>query len=203
MSLKDKLKARRAKEDKLRKRTDLLRESVRTHILPVFIQQGFAVIPRIRNGPVDRKSVDIFPFGEMRRARPDGGVDLVEIQFMTYSRAAFRINATAVPKEGMMTAGGHRTAEELEAGGLHDHFEMYASPRWWIWFSLRFWWFRSPVRSEYEKLALRVASFLPEIDLALRDGELGPHMKHIVTKVLPPEVLERIEKLKREGALDK
>jgi len=45
------------------------------------------------------------------------------------------------------------TAEELDAGGLHDHFEMYASPRWWKWFSLRFWRFRTPVQSDYEKRA--------------------------------------------------
>jgi hypothetical protein len=173
------------------------------HILPFFIQQGFVVTPRIPGSPVDRKSLDIFPFGGMRRARDDGGVDLVEIQFKTYKRAAFRINATAVPKAGMMTAGGHRTAEELDAGGLHDHFEMYASPRLWIWFSLRFWWFRSPVLSEYEMLALRVVSFLPEIDLALREGELGPHMRRILMKALPPEVLERVERLKRERAMEK
>ena len=180
MTLKDRLQAGRAKEHNFRKDRDLLLESVRSHILPVFIQQGFIVSPRRHRDPVDRKSMDIFPLGEMRRARPDGGVDLVEIQFKTYKRPAFRINATAVPKEGMMTAGGHRTAEQLEAGGLHDHFEMYASPRWWIWFSLPFWWLRSPKQSAYEKLALRVASFLSEIDLALRERKLGPHMRPIL-----------------------
>lgn len=198
MTSKDRLQARRTKEDKLRRHRDLQLESVRTHIVPVLIQQGFVVTPRISRGPVDRKSLDIFPFGEMRRARDDGGVDLVEIQFKTYKRPAFRINAAAVPKEGMMTAGGHQTSEELHAGGLHDHFEMYASPRLWIWFSLRFWWFRSPTQSEYQKLALRVATFLPEIDLALREGELGPHMRRIVMKALPPEILERVESFKRE-----
>jgi hypothetical protein len=144
--------------------------------LPIFIQQGFAATPRVHSGPVDRKSADIFPFDLLRRTRLDGGVDLVEIQFMTYQRAAFRINACAVPKEGMMTLGGHRTAEQLDAGGLHDHFEMYASPRWRRWFSLRFWRFRTPVQSDYDRLALRVATFLPEIELALREDKLGPHV---------------------------
>jgi hypothetical protein len=180
MALKDRAQSRRAKERKLIKYRDLLLESVRIHILPVLIQQGFTVTRRVHGGPVDRKSVDIFPLGEMRRVRPDGGVDLVEIQFKIYQRAAFRINATAVPKEGMMTAGGHRTAEELHAGGLHDHFEMYASPRWRGWFSLRFWRFRSPVQGDYEKLALCVAGFLPEIELSLREGKLGPHMRKIM-----------------------
>jgi hypothetical protein len=197
VTFKNKLKARRAKENELRKHRDLLIESVRAHILPVFVQQGFTAVPRtVPRGPVERKYVDIFPFGEMRRARSDGGVDLVEVQFKTYQRAAFRINATAVPKEGMMTAGGHRTAEKIHAGGLHDHFEMYSSPRWWNWFSLWFWWFRSPVKGDYESLALRVAGFLPEIELALREGKLGPHMRRLEFKLLPPDVLERIERSK-------
>jgi hypothetical protein len=185
MALLDKLQARRAKEHKLRKHRDLLVESVRTHILPVFVQQGFALTPRVHGSPQDRKSAGAFPFERLRRARPDGTVDLVEIQFMTYQRAAFRINACSVPKEGIMTLGGHRTSEELDAGGLHDHVEMYACPRWRIWFSLRFWHFRMPVHSDYDKLALRVAGYLPEIELALREGKLGPHMRRIVIPKRP------------------
>jgi hypothetical protein len=196
MTFKNALKARRAREREAKSRKDLLVESVRTHLLPLFLQQGFAVVPRrVPRGPADRKSVDIFPLGEMRRARPDGGVDLVETQFMTYQRAAFRINATAVPKEGMMTVGGHRTAEELHAGGLHDHFETHARP-WlrlglgalgleslgaWLgaWFSVWHWPLRSPTQADYDKLAMRVAGILPEIELALREGKLGPHMRKI------------------------
>ena len=176
----EKLQIRRAKEHKLRKHKDLLLQSVQTRILPVFVQQGFSVAPPVHNSPIDRKSADTFPFG-LRRARPDArGVDLVEIQFMTYQRAAFRINACAVPKEGMMTVGGHRSVDELEAGGLHDHFEMYDSPRWWRWFSLWFWRFRTPEKSDYDKLVRRVAGYLPEIELALHDGKLGPHIRKIV-----------------------
>jgi hypothetical protein len=179
MTLKDQLQARRAEKHKLGRHRDLLLESVRTHILPVFIQQGFAVTPRVHSGPI----ADIFPFDLLRRTQLDGAVDLAEIQFMTYQRAAFRINACAVPKEGMMTLGGHRTAEKLDAGGLHDHFEMYASPRWRRWFSLRFWRFRTPAQSDYDGLALRVATFLPEIELALREGRLGPHVRKIAFPV--------------------
>jgi len=79
-----------------------------------------------------------------------------------------------------MTLGGHRTAEELYAGGLHDHIEMYAYPRCWIWFSLWFWRFRSPSRADYDKLALRVADLVPELESALREGKLGPHIRRIV-----------------------
>jgi len=102
---------------------------------------------------------------------------------MSYQRAAFRINACAVPKGGMMTLDGYRTAGQLDAGGLHDHFEMYASTRWRRWFSLSFWRFRTPVQSDYYRLVLRVATFLPEIELALREDKLGPHMRKIAIPV--------------------
>jgi hypothetical protein len=180
LTLKNKLRARKEKGQKLRKHRDLLVESLRTHLLPVFTQQGFALAPRVHRVANDRKTAGIFPFESLRRARTDGGVDLVEIQLMTYGGAVFRINACAVPKEGLMTVGGHRNPDELEAGGLHDHFEMYACPRLLIWFSLRFWSLRPPVESHYEKLALRVARFVPELELALREGRLGPHMRRIV-----------------------
>ncbi len=188
MTFKNKFRARRAKEQKLSKHRDLLVQSLRAHLLPVFIQREFAFAPRVHSIPVDRKTAGIFPFELLRRARPDGGVDLVEIQLMTYGRPVFRINACAVPKEGLMTVGGHRTAEELEAGGLHDHFEMYACPRLRIWFSLRFWSLRSPVQGHYEKLALRVARFVPELELALSEGRLGPHMRRIVFSRLAPVI---------------
>jgi hypothetical protein len=188
LTFRNKLRARKAKEQKLRKHRDLLVESLRAHLLPVFIQQGFAFAPRVHSVSADRKTAGIFPFELLQRARPDGGVDLVEIQLMTYGRAVFRINASAVPKEGLMTLGGHRSAEELEAGGLHDHVEMYACPRWRIWFSLRFWSLRPPVQSHYERLALRVARFVPEIELALREGRLGPHMRRVVIPMPAPTV---------------
>jgi hypothetical protein len=79
-----------------------------------------------------------------------------------------------------MTLMGSRSANELFAGGLHDHFEMYACPRLRIWFSLRFWRFRRPIQNNYKKLALRVAGLLQELDLALREGRLGPHMRQLV-----------------------
>ncbi len=215
MRLRDKLKARRATEQKLRKHRELLIESVRRHVLQAIIQQGFTVAPRrVQQGPVDRKSVGIYPFEQMQRARPDGGVDLIGIQFMTYQRAAFRINACAVPKEGMMTAGGHKTAEECIALGVHD-LETHARP--WLrsvlkalgleplgaWFSLPLWWFRSPKQTDYDKLALRVVGLLPEVDAALREGELGPHMRRMVMKPLPPEIIERLKKFEAERALEK
>jgi hypothetical protein len=66
--------------------------------------------------------------------------------------------------------------------------------------------FRSPVQADYEKLALRVAGLLPELELALREGKLGPHMRRLdssLFKPLPPEVLERIRRLKADRAMKK
>ena len=178
MSSMDTVEIPKTREQRLRKHRDLLVESIRANILPALAQQGFAIVPRT-HPPVDPKSVGIFPFGQLRRARPDGGLDMVEIQLMTYQRAAFRINACAVPKEGMRTLGGHRNTEECLALGVHD-LEMYACPKWWIWFSLWFWRFRSPAHAEYEKLALRVAGLLPEIEQALSERKLGPHVRRLV-----------------------
>lgn len=188
---------------------DLLIESVREHLLPIFFEQGFVIAKRrITAKVVDREYADSFPFDELRRSKPDGGVDLIEIQFKSRQRAAFRINATAVPRGGMMTAGGHRTVEELHGGGLHDHFETHARP--WLrpllsvigleplgaWFSLWQWPLRPLKKADYEGLALRVASIVPEIELALSDNKLGPHLRRVLIRPLPPEVLERIENQK-------
>jgi hypothetical protein len=203
-SFKNKLKARKAKEREAKRRRDLLEESVRSHLLPALIKQGFETAPpAVHCGRIDRDFLRCFPsWGKVIRAR-EPVVDMVEIQFSTYGRAAFRINACAVPKEGMMTAGGQKTAEECIALGVHD-LEMLAWPRWFIFFSLfsqRLWRFRSPMQSDYEKLALLVAGYLPELELTLREGKLGPHMRRLdssLFKPRPPEVLERIDKLKSE-----
>ena len=105
---------------------------------------------------------------------------------MTYQRAAFRINAGVAPKQGMMTVTGHWPAEGVCVHWLNEFFEMYASSRWRSWFSLWFWRFRIPVQSDYDKLALRVAGFLPEVELALREGKLGLHVRRVVIPRRPP-----------------
>lgn len=200
MPFKEKLRVRRAQEREAKRRRDLLEECVRTHVVPALIERGFEPAPRADTGPVDRKSVGSFPsWGRLIRVR-EPIVDQVEIQFSTYGRAAFRINACAVPKKGMMTDGGHHTAEECLAYGAHD-LEMLAWPRWFIFFSLfsqGLWRLRSPVQSDYEKVALRVAALLPELESALREGKLGPHMRRYEFKPLPPEILERLAKLNSE-----
>jgi len=209
---KKRLKIRRAEAQEARRRKDLLVESVRTHLLPVLLQRGFVAVPLEAIGSVGRKSVSTSPFGRLWRRRPDGGIDQVEIQFSTYERAAFRIKACAVPKEGMMTDTGHKTSEECVALGVHD-LETHARP--WLrpilraigleplgeWFSVWHWPLRPPTRADYDKLALRAVAILPELELALHERNLGPHMRRLEFKPLPPEVLERMRRLKEEHRL--
>jgi hypothetical protein len=165
---------------KAKEQTELLKQSLRTHLLPVLTNQGFEAAPPVPRGPVDREFVVSFPlWGRLIRAR-ESGVDLIEIQFAPRRRDAFRINMGVSPKEGMATLKGHWAAEDVLVHWLNEFFEMYASSRWRIWFSVRQPLFRSRTQGDYDKLALRVAGLVPELELALREGKLGPHMRRIV-----------------------
>jgi hypothetical protein len=155
-------------------------QSLQAHLLPLLIRQGFAVAPLVHRGPVDREFVLTLPLGRMRRVRKEGGLDLIQIEFARYRRAAFRITAGVAPKDGLMTFTGHWAAEDLYVDWLNEYFAMYACPRRRAWFSVWHWPHRSPVQADYDKLVLRVAGFLPELELALREGNLGPHMRRIV-----------------------
>lgn len=57
------------------------------------------------------------------------------------------------------------------------------------WFSVWHWPLLSPLQADYDNLALRVVDILPELELALREGKLRPHMRRFELKPLPPEVL--------------
>jgi hypothetical protein len=215
---KKKLEARRAQEREAKRRRDSLEESVRMHLLPALIGQGFEPAPPVvHSGPVDRDYLRSFPsWGKLIRAR-EPVVDLVEIQFSSHGRAAFRINACAVPKDGMMTAGGHQTAEKVIELGVTD-LETHARP--WLrpglralgleplgaWFSVGYRPLRAPTQTDYDRLALQVAGLLPELELALREGKLGTHIRRLpasLFKPLPPEVLDRIERIKAQQEMKK
>lgn len=175
-----------------RQNRDLLTKSLRTHLVPAFTTRGFAVTPLRREGPIDREFERSFPsWGRLIRTR-ESGLDLVEIQLAPRGRDAFRINAGVVPKHGLTTLGGHWPAEDVPVHWLHEHFETHARP--WLrpglralgleplgaWFSLRQWPRRSPTQSDYDTLAVRGAGCVPELEGALRDGTLGPHIRRIV-----------------------
>jgi hypothetical protein len=161
-------------------------ESLRTHFLPSLIERGFSLAQLdVQRPPADRRYVQAFPLGRLIRAR-ESGVDQVSIQFATYGRNAFRINAGVVPPKVIIATHIKLPAVAgFVASGLSEHFEMYASPNLWAWFtwgwfSARHWPFRSSVQRDYEKLASRVAGYVPELELALSEGKLGPHMRRML-----------------------
>jgi len=165
---------------KVKERRDWLIQSLRTYLLPALINRGFEVVPPETRGPVDREFLLIFPsWGRMIRAR-ESRVDLFEIQLAPYRRAAFRINAGVAPEEGITTLTGHWPAEDVLVHWLNEFLEMYACPRWRIWFSGRRLLYRSSTQGDYDKLAIKVAGLVPELDLALREGKLGPHMRRVM-----------------------
>jgi hypothetical protein len=167
-------------------------EAIEGHLLPSLVQEGFKLAPlEVLHPPVDRRYVQAFPLGRMVRTS-ESGVDWVSIQFATHLRNAFRINARVEPPKGIIKPRNRIPAVAgFVASGLSEHFEMYSRPRlwpWftWGWFSVLHWPFRSPVKHDYEKLAVRVSNYVPELELALREGKLGPHMRRLLLPYYMP-----------------
>lgn len=153
-------------------------ESLRLHLVPVFIERGFSMAPiATRSEPVDRELLSMLPLGRLCRSTSEA-TDLVEIELASRGRAEFRISAGVAPKAGLMAPTGHWAAEELLVGWLSESYEMYSSPRWRSWFSVRPRG-APPTKSDYEKLVVEVAWFVPELESALRGGKLGPHMRRV------------------------
>jgi hypothetical protein len=159
-------------------------EGLQRHLLPSLVQQGFKLAPsETIAAPVDRRYVRAFPLGELVRAR-ESRVDRVSIQFATHDRNAFRINARVEPPKEIMNHERLPPVPGFLARGLSEHFEMYASPKLWAWFtwgwfSVRRSPFRATTQSDYENLTKLVAGFERELELALREGILGPHMRRV------------------------
>jgi len=210
MSFQSKLAARRSREQDRKKRKSFLVESVRKLLLPELIQRGFQTWVETQRDPENPKYRGSFPFPRLVRFR-ESATDQVQIQFSSYQRAAFRINACAVPKEGMMTVGGYKTAEEAVALGVHN---LMTHARPWLrpamrklgleplgeWFSVWRWPYQSVTQSDYERLVQRAVDVLPELEAALRGGKLGPCVRRIEMRPLPPEILEHIRKVTQESS---
>jgi len=177
-----------------RERRRWLVQSLRTHLLPALVNQNFYLAPHVTRGPVDREFLLMLPLGRLVRRRAQGEVDLLEIEFAPYQVAAFRIVAGVAPAGGLMTFSGHWAAEDLYAGWLDECFVTHARPalRWVFgalgmeelggWFSVWHWPLRSPTQSDYEELAHRTVDLVPELDSALLDGRLGPHIRRVVAR---------------------
>jgi len=97
--------------------------------------------------------------------------------------------AGVAPKEGLMTLTGHWAPEDIYVGWLNEYFVMSGS-RWrQAWFSVWRWPHQSIAQRDYEGIVLKAAGFLPELELALREGKLGPHMRRVV--IPRPVIAER------------
>jgi hypothetical protein len=155
-------------------------QSIRTHLLPAFANRGFHAAPRVNRGPVDPEAAVTFPdWGRFIRAR-NSAVDLIEVQLAQYGGAAFRINMGVAPGSGMMTLTGHWAAQDILVHWLDQFLEVYAIPRWRVWFSMRPRLYRSRTQTDYDELALRVAQLVPELDIALQEDREGPHVRRVV-----------------------
>ncbi len=158
-------------------------DSLRKNLLPVLLEQGFVVAPLVHRGPIDRELVLQLPLGRLRRPRGDS-IDLIEIELAPYPRPAFRISAGAAPKEGVATFTGRWAAEDTYVGWLNESFQMTPGARVRTYFSKRHWPWQTRVQSDYEQLVLHVVGFVPELELALREGRLGPHVRRITVPSL-------------------
>jgi hypothetical protein len=168
------------------KHRDMLIKSLGLHLVPALVRHGFEPAPEVKRTPTDRESDLAFPLDRLIRVRGEG-VDMLEIQFAPHRRPAFRLNVGIAPKDGMMTATGHWPAEKVCVHWLNEFYEMYAYSRWRKWFSLPFLMIRRAVPADYEKLALTVSALLPEIELALRERKLGPHMRGVSIRRQAPQ----------------
>jgi hypothetical protein len=157
-------------------------DAVKLHLLPRLLASGFHLAPLAKSGEdLDRELVASLPLGRLRRRRDDGaGFDLVEIDF-DRRRPAFRLTAGVAPAGGVATFAGSSAPEDALVGWLDQFFEMYANPTWRRWFGIWRWpWQTVPTRIDYEQLVKSVCTLLPEVEAALQNGRLGPHMRLVV-----------------------
>ena len=164
--------------DVKRKREWLL-QSLRAHVIPALVQQGFTSVVEILHGPIDREYKMTFPFDPFIRRRGDS-IDFVEIQLAPYRADYFRMNAGVSSSQALGIKNGHSVFDSTNAQWSR-RFEMLARPKlWWFcswsWFTARTWP-RQPAPADYDRLATRVAGYLPELQLAFEQDHLGPHLR--------------------------
>ncbi len=157
--------------------------AIKRQLLPELARRGFAAfpLPTPKNGSSDREFVVSLPFGLFRR-RSSRGVQQVEIQLASYGRAAFSINVGVIPDAGVKgILGEHLEPEEVLVTWLEEYFGFYAEPRSFKPFAVhRSWWSRrETTEADYNELVSHVVGFLPEVERALAEGTVGPHVRRI------------------------
>ena len=160
-------------------------EAIRLQLLPLFLARGFELVslPKSKQGTNDREFLASFPFGRLRR-RIETGFEQVEIQLAPHSRAAFRLNLGIVPAGGVDGVLGRISADDAGVHALPKYFTLYSCPFFSLNFSVHRWvWSRRQrTEDEYRALVARVESLLPEVDGALRNGKIGPHIRRTVIR---------------------
>jgi hypothetical protein len=160
-----------------------LREAIRLQLIPQLVERGFELgpFPTSKLGSPDREFLVSFPFGRLRR-RVAAGFEQIEIQLAPYNAAAFRLNLGVVPAGGVEGVLGHIAAEDAGVHSLPEYFALYSCPRFSLNFAVRCWWWSRRERTEddYRALVAYVVGLLPEVDQALGDGKIGPHIGHTV-----------------------
>jgi len=153
--------------------------SIRSHLVRELVRHGFEVVPLPRRAgePKDRELIVAFPFGMLRRVGPRG-FELVEIQ-LDKRRVAFRLNFGIVPFDGINVVYGHVDAEEVLVGWLDRYYCLYQCPFFHMWFSVRRWLGGQVTQKHYDLLVTRVVQLIPEVELTLREGRRGHHVRLI------------------------
>jgi hypothetical protein len=151
--------------------------AIREQLIPEFLQRGFVNVPLDSQGPTDRESLVAFPYGRLRRQRPNG-YEFVEIQMAPYSRAAFRLNIGVAPPAGIMGVHGHIAAEDVCVGWLEEFYTLHSCPFFQTWFSISRWSRKPVTQDAYRSLVARVVGLIAEVENALAEGIKGPHVRH-------------------------
>lgn len=151
-------------------------------MVPEFAKKNFetVMLHSSEKHPIDRELIASMPFGLLRR-RTDRGIEQVEINLSAHGRAGFNINLGVVPLAGIESSMGHIEAERVLVTWLDCYFVLCARRRFFTPFLVRRPWLsRRPItEADYDRLVDQVVALLPEIDQALSDKKIGPHIRRV------------------------
>lgn len=150
-------------------------------LIPALQDRGFVWHKQRPASEVGREIVLSWPFGSMRRTNATS-VDIVEITLKKRDRSFFLLVVGSVPLEGARNwfTGRHYSSEEIEICDLEELWQLVNCKRFFelSYFGFRFKSWRTLSQKDYRDLVKRVVSYLPEIDDALRNRSVGPHMTY-------------------------
>lgn len=141
--------------------------------------RGFENVPFGKTDIVDREFKQSFPFGRFRR-KSLNGLHLLDIEFAVQGKAKFRINAGVFPAEGFVDILSQTVLpEEAWVHTLLKSYVLAGGSKRNNWFYVSHWFWQTPTRQQFEDLASTASALIPEIENALSNGTVGPHLKFI------------------------